>query len=125
MSVLVQGRARSIANRPETVRSKGQQSDTPILIGVVPSHEFVLSSYAGYGRYITDLDVEERANVCVIGRDVVHALFPNEDPLDKEMKIAGRIFRVVGVMEPLGLVSRPVARQLDLHSDHHVSQVLP
>jgi len=62
----------------------------------------VLSSYVGYGRYVTDLDVEERSNVCVLGRDVVHALFPNEDPIDKEMKIAGRVFRVVGVMEPLG-----------------------
>ena len=86
----------------ETVSYKDKQSDTPILIGVTPYHEFVLSSYVGYGRYVTDLDVEERANVCVLGRDVVHALFPNEEPLDKEMKIAGRVFRVVGVMEPLG-----------------------
>jgi putative ABC transport system permease protein len=86
----------------ETVSYKDKQSDTPILIGVTPYHEFVLSSYVGYGRYVSDLDVEERANVCVLGRDVVHALFPNEDPLDKEMKIAGRVFRVVGVMEPLG-----------------------
>ncbi len=86
----------------ETVSYKDKQSDTPILIGVTPYHEFVLSSYVGYGRYVSDLDVEERANVCVLGRDVVHALFPNEDPLDKQMKIAGRVFRVVGVMEPLG-----------------------
>ena len=86
----------------ETVTYKDKQSDTPIMIGVTPYHEFVLSSYVGYGRYVTDLDVEERSNVCVLGRDVVHALFPNEDPLDKEMKIAGRVFRVVGVMEPLG-----------------------
>src|SRR6266849_3619273 len=86
----------------ETVRYQDKQSDTPILIGVTPYHEFVLSSYVGYGRYVTDLDVEERSNVCVLGRDVVHALFPNEDPLDKEMKIAGRPFKVVGVMEPLG-----------------------
>lgn len=86
----------------ETVSYKDKQSDTPILIGVTPYHEFVLSSYVGYGRYVTDLDVEQRSNVCVLGRDVVHALFPNEDPIDKEMKIAGHVFRVVGVMEPLG-----------------------
>jgi putative ABC transport system permease protein len=86
----------------ETVSYRDKQSDTPILLGVSPYHEFVLSSYVGYGRYVTDLDVEQRSNVCVLGRDVVHALFPNEDPIDKEMKIAGRVFRVVGVMEPLG-----------------------
>jgi putative ABC transport system permease protein len=32
----------------------------------------------------------------------VKALFPYEDPLDKELKINGRPFRVVGLMEPLG-----------------------
>ena len=54
------------------------------------------------GRFITDLDVEERSNVCVIGQDLVRALFPFTDPLAKQVKIAGRPFTVIGVMEPLG-----------------------
>jgi len=37
-----------------------------------------------------------------MGQDLVRALFPFTDPLEKEVKIAGRPFRVVGVMEPLG-----------------------
>src|ERR1700730_255455 len=88
----------------ETVRHTDKQTDTPILLGVTPYHEFTLSSYADYGRYINELDVEQRANVCVLGRDVVHALFPFEDPLGKDVKIAGRPFQVVGVMEPLGSI---------------------
>src|SRR6266496_124887 len=88
----------------ETVRYQDKQSDTPILLGVTPYHEFTLSSYVGYGRYISDLDVEERTNVCVLGLDVVRALFPYENPLDKEIKIAGRPFHVIGVMEPLGSI---------------------
>src|SRR5881392_3992261 len=88
----------------ETVRHQDKQSDTPILLGVTPYHEFTLSNFVGYGRYISDLDVEQRANVCLLGLDVVHALFPNEDPLDKEMKIAGHPFKVIGVMEPLGSI---------------------
>jgi putative ABC transport system permease protein len=88
----------------ETVRHADKQSDTPILLGVTPYHEFTLSSYADYGRYITELDVEQRANVCVLGRDVLHSLFPFEDPLGKDVKIAGRPFQVVGVMEPLGSI---------------------
>src|SRR3989449_6613048 len=66
----------------ETVRHEDKQSDTPILLGVTPYHEFTLSNYVGYGRYITELDVEGRSNVCVVGQDVVRALFPYEDPLD-------------------------------------------
>src|SRR2546422_10139822 len=88
----------------ETVRYQDKQSDTPILLGVTPYHEFTLSNFVGYGRYITDLDVEERANVCILGQDVVRALFPYGDPLDKELKIAGHPFKVIGVMEPLGQI---------------------
>src|SRR5499427_603738 len=89
----------------ETVRYKDKQSDTPILIGVTPYHEFTTSSYVDRGRYITDIDVEERNNVCVLGLDLVKALFTNnEDPLDKDIKISGHQFHVVGVMEPLGQI---------------------
>src|SRR5258706_11609469 len=96
--------ARFYGKIAETVRYHDKQSDTPILLGVTPYHEFTLSNYVGYGRYITDLDVEGRNNVCVVGQDVVRALFPYEDPLDKELKIAGHPFKVIGVMEPLGQI---------------------
>ncbi len=86
----------------ETVRYADKQSDTPILIGATPYYEFTQSSYVGRGRFITDTDIRERTNICVLGQDLVKSLFTYEDPLDKELKINGRPFRVVGVMEPLG-----------------------
>lgn len=86
----------------ETVRYADKQSDTPILIGATPYYEFTQSSYVGRGRFITDWDLRERSNICVLGQDLVRALFPYEDPIDKQLKINGRPFRVVGVMEPLG-----------------------
>jgi putative ABC transport system permease protein len=85
-----------------TIRYNNLQSDSPILFGVTPDYEFVLSQYLGHGRFITDVDLRERSNVVVLGLDVVHALFPNEDPIGKEVKIGGNPFRVVGVMESLG-----------------------
>jgi putative ABC transport system permease protein len=88
----------------ETVRYHDKQTDTPILLGVTPHYEFTMSSYSGYGRFISAIDVEQRANVCVLGRDIVKGLFVYEDPLNKEIKIAGRPFTVVGVMEPLGQI---------------------
>jgi len=88
----------------ETVRYQDKQTDTPILLGVTPHYEFTMSSYAGYGRFISEIDVEQRANVCVIGRDVVKGIFVYEDPLNKEIKIGGRPFLVIGVMEPLGQI---------------------
>ena len=88
----------------ETVQYRGNQSDTPILIGATPYHEFTVSSYVERGRFISELDVDRRENVCVLGIDVVKALFEYEDPLEKEIKIAGHPFKVVGIMEPLGSI---------------------
>lgn len=86
----------------ETVRYAEKQSDTPILIGATPYYEFTQSSYVSRGHFITDQDIRERTNVCVLGQDLVRALFPFEEPLGKELKLQGRPFRVVGIMEPLG-----------------------
>lgn len=84
------------------INYEGNQSDTPILFGVMPQYEFVHTQYVGRGRFITDTDIHERTNVCVIGVDVEKALFPYRDAVGKEVKIGGYPFRVIGVMETLG-----------------------
>lgn len=88
----------------ETVRYKDKQSDTPILIGATPYYEEVHSQYVGRGRFLNDIDLSERTNVAVVGKDVVKALFPNEEPIGKEIKIGGRVFYIVGVMGDLGSI---------------------
>ncbi|PYS89309.1 MAG: hypothetical protein DMF62_07480 [Acidobacteria bacterium] len=86
----------------ESVRYKDKQTDTPVLIGVTPYYEFTHSQFVDRGRFITDTDIKERSNIVILGRDVVKALFEFEDPIDKEIKIGGLPFHVVGVMESLG-----------------------
>jgi putative ABC transport system permease protein len=61
------------------------------------------SSIAGGSLRYTD--IRERSNIVILGRDVVKALFEFEDPIDKEIKIGGLPFHVVGVMESLGRFS--------------------
>ncbi|HEX2269395.1 MAG TPA: ABC transporter permease [Pyrinomonadaceae bacterium] len=85
-----------------TVRYQEKQTDTPILFGVTPYYEFVHSQYVASGRFINDIDIQDRSNVLIIGVDVKQALFPYEDAVDKEVRIEGKPFRVIGVMEPLG-----------------------
>ena len=85
-----------------TVRYQEKQTDTPILFGVTPYYEFVHSQYVASGRFVNDIDIQDRSNVLIIGVDVKQALFPYEDPIDKEVRIEGKPFRVIGVMEPLG-----------------------
>ena len=85
-----------------TARYQDKQTDTPILLGVTPYYEFVHSQYVANGRFIGDIDMQDRANVCVLGVDVMRALFPYENAVDKEIRINGNPYRVIGVMEPLG-----------------------
>src|SRR5256714_611010 len=85
-----------------TTRYQDKQTDTPILLGVTPYYEFVHTQYVARGRFIKDFDMDNRDNVVIVGVDVVHALFPYEDPIDKEIRLNGNPYHVIGVMEPLG-----------------------
>jgi putative ABC transport system permease protein len=51
------------------------------------------------GRFFTEAENEHREDVIVIGQDVANTLFPGLRPVDKEILINGRYFRVIGVLE--------------------------
>jgi putative ABC transport system permease protein len=75
--------------------------DAP-LIGATAGYETVHDLYVEKGRFLSDSDVQRGAPVAVIGAEVVDALFPFIDPIDKELSIDGRRFRVIGVIERKG-----------------------
>jgi len=88
----------------KTVKFKDNKVSRFQLIGVMPSYEVVNNNYVEEGRFFTESDVNYRAMVVVLGRDVADLLFINQDPVGKEISIAGRNFaprrfRVIGVME--------------------------
>ncbi len=88
----------------KTVKYRDNKVSQFQLIGVLPDYEVVNNNYAEEGRFLTDSDVKYRAMVVVLGWDVADALFPNLDPIGKEISLAGRNFApkkfaVVGVME--------------------------
>ncbi|MGB6198399.1 MAG: ABC transporter permease [Candidatus Acidiferrales bacterium] len=51
------------------------------------------------GRFFTETENEHREKVTVLGHDVAKALFGDLPALDKEVRIDGSTFRVVGVLE--------------------------
>jgi putative ABC transport system permease protein len=89
---------------PKTVKYEDNKVSQFELIGVLPAYEVVNNNYIEEGRFFTDSDVNYRAMVAVLGQDVAEALFPNLDPIGKEISIGGRNFSpkrftVIGVME--------------------------
>ncbi|MGD0840969.1 MAG: ABC transporter permease [Candidatus Acidiferrales bacterium] len=51
------------------------------------------------GRYFTETENEHREKVTVLGHDVAKALFANLPAVDKEVRVDGSTFRVIGVLE--------------------------
>lgn len=49
------------------------------------------------GRFITDQDEEDLANVCVLGAQTAQTLFPFEDPLGQAVQIKNYRYKVVGI----------------------------
>ena len=54
------------------------------------------------GRTFTEGEVEHSARVAVLGPATVEELFEDEDPLEKNIKINGTNFKVVGVLKAKG-----------------------
>jgi putative ABC transport system permease protein len=94
--------AMTMLNPSPPARYKGHLIDEIQLNAVTASFANIGREKVEKGRYISDVDYQHNARVCVIGQDLVDKLFPNVDPLDKEVQLGGLPFRVVGITERVG-----------------------
>ncbi len=81
------------------VKYKKQKANRPAIVGVLPDYQKVRNVTVSSGRFISRVDNETRAKVCVLGTDVKEALFPEEDPINKEIRVNNERFTIVGVRE--------------------------
>ncbi len=66
--------------------------------GVRPDYQSVEVPQIKYGRYINEMDELQERKVCVIGKQVYEALFPEGgDPCGEFVRIGSSHFKVVGV----------------------------
>jgi putative ABC transport system permease protein len=54
------------------------------------------------GRYFSPIETSASRNVAIIGAEIAETLFPNQDPVGKEFKLAGNRFVVIGQQEKKG-----------------------
>lgn len=80
----------------------GEKSTVAIVEASTPEFEVVYNYPAEFGRFITEQDVKSRAPVVVLGSEIVKDLFDTKDPVGQEVKILGKKFTVVGVLETKG-----------------------
>ena len=65
--------------------------------GLTPSMATIYDIDLTAGRMINDVDMRNNSAVVVVGSDIVDNLMAGMDPIDKEIRIAGWVYRVIGV----------------------------
>ncbi len=100
------------ADRRQTSQAFGT---TPELLGLA-------NLRIARGRYLTAQDLSSSATVAVIGAEVAKELYRYDDPLHNTIRIDDKVFRVVGILEPVGLGAGAGAALIgrDLNLDVHI-----
>lgn len=81
----------------------GESLSNTIIAGVTPKAEIVDNYIVAQGSFITDFDYGARSRVAVLGSEVANTLFGEMDPIGQSIRIGGRQFQVIGVLESRGM----------------------
>lgn len=84
---------------------------SPAVFGVSPNWLALRSDEVADGAFFTDDQNVSLVRVAVIGTDVQNALFADEDPLGKTVRIADVPFQVIGILKSRG--AGPAGGSLD------------
>ncbi|NBB75848.1 MAG: FtsX-like permease family protein [Bacteroidetes bacterium] len=90
------------ASRGASVRFEERMAESVGLTGATQSYFQTAGLNIDEGRAFTESEVDRAARVVVMGSSVVEALFPNQDPLGKQVRIQGQRFTVIGTLESQG-----------------------
>jgi len=70
------------------------------LVGCTPEYAEVTRLEVDRGHFLTDAEVRQKQNHCVLSAEVAERLFPFENPLGRSIHIEEAYYVVVGVMKP-------------------------
>lgn len=97
--------AEAVSYRTVTNRSVKYMNNTipsAEINGVGDYYDKTSTIEIGSGRYFTETEIRAGRNVAILGHDIAQGLFDNEDPIGKNIKIKGRNFEVVGILQKEG-----------------------
>ncbi|MBX3365015.1 MAG: ABC transporter permease [Phycisphaeraceae bacterium] len=101
---------------------RADRRQTSQAFGTTPELQELAKLRISRGRYLTHADLEERAQVAVLGSEVARQLFAQDDPLGAEIRVDDKAFTVVGILMPVGLSGGAGGALIgrDLNLDVHV-----
>ena len=80
----------------------GRENTNTRILGITPEYEFVRNYPISSGSFITLGQVMNNSEVVVLGSAVAETLFGNRDPVGQKVRLSGRQFDVIGVLESQG-----------------------
>ncbi|WP_347564307.1 ABC transporter permease [Bacillus sp. MM2020_4] len=81
---------------------KDRTTSQVTLTGTNADYSTVRDTSVSAGRFITDLDMEYRQKIVVLGADTASTFFGTENPVGQYLQIEGTSFKVVGVLVSKG-----------------------
>jgi len=85
-----------------SIKYKEKTMDIRIM-GTSPNAEYVWNRSVTSGSFYTETDMKQSARVALVGTAVVQNLFDGIDPVGEQIRIGTVPFRVIGVLEPMGV----------------------
>jgi putative ABC transport system permease protein len=89
-------------NQKDVTVSAGTATHRYAVFAVRPGWAQVRHFGAEKGRFISDEEADAGAKVCVIGQTVARELFPNQDPIGRDVHFGAVAFKVIGVLVAKG-----------------------
>jgi len=84
------------------IKNGNLEANNPYVLGADEQYPTATAYTVGMGRFLTKDEVEHSSLVTVIGADVRDAIFPEQDPVGRDITINGLRYRVVGVLDRKG-----------------------
>ena len=85
------------------IKYRNAKSDSAMVIGMNEKWPVVMSLYLPrLGRFFTESEVSHSARVCLLGSELADVLFPNVNPIGKDVRVGPESFTVVGVLTKRG-----------------------
>ena len=80
----------------------GRENTSTRIVGVTPEYETVRNYPVASGQFISQAHVDKASQVAVLGSQVAEDLFGLRDPVGQTVRVNGRSFAVIGVLESKG-----------------------
>ncbi len=92
------------------------------LVGCTPEYAQVVRLEMDRGRFITDVELRDKQNHCILAAEVAERLFPLEDPIGQPIHVEESYYVVVGVAKtkmPSAAIGGSLAAR-EFHNDVYV-----